>query len=246
MIDRWANAHNYWRCIHGAGPVTWDEGIAKGSEQWAARGYGGHAKCYDLRPPQGPVGENLAMGTGISPEMASAMWHDESPERGPNCGGHCTAMLWKGAPRLGCGLNDGGRSKNVVCRYGGNPLSKRTAANFGGSSAKQANVAYPDMSREPECLKKWPPGEGENHSPKTKSSGGGMGGMGGMQGGMGGMRGGMGGMRGGMGGMRGGMGGMRGGMSGMRGGMSGMRGGMSGMRGGMGGMRGGMGGMRGR
>jgi len=245
LIDRWANAHNYWRCIHNTGPVTWDPEIAKGAQEWANRGLREHAQTYKLKPPQGPTGENIANGAGVGPEIASAMWHDEVPENGPRCGGHCTAMLWKSANRLGCGLNtEGGGRNNVVCRYGGGqPLNLTLAANFGGLSAAQANVKFPDMSREPECLKKWPPGEGEKHSPKLKSDG--MGG-GGMRGGEGGMHGGMGGMRGGRGGMRGDMSGMRGGMGGMRGGRGGMRDGMGGMRGGMGGMRGGMGGMRGR
>merc|ERR1719197_1653663 len=114
----------------------------------------------------GPCGENIAGGTNMCPEMAANMWHDESPENGPNCGGHCTAMLWKVATKLGCGLQKDNSSPMAVCRYGGGTL--QTAANFGGSSAKQANVGYPDSSKEDECLKKWPFGAGQKPGGKPQ------------------------------------------------------------------------------
>merc|ERR1719316_1924131 len=173
LTERWLNAHNYWRCIHNTGPMVWDPEIAKGAQGWVDAGHTGHADCYNLPNPQGPVGENIAGGTGLGPEMASAMWHDENPERGPRCGGHCTAMLWKSAPKLGCGWKKGGMMNRAVCRYGGGtPLSKRLAANFGGSRGNQANVKFPDNSRKDLCLKKWPPAEGEEHSKKMKPMGG--------------------------------------------------------------------------
>merc|ERR1719321_132351 len=57
----------------------------------------------------------------------------------------------------------------VVCRYGGgSPLNLRLAANFGGSSAKRENVAFPDNSRADECNKKWPPAKGHTHSPDSR------------------------------------------------------------------------------
>jgi len=208
--ERWVTAHNYYRCLHGAPPIKWDEAFARGAQNWANRGQMSHAQCYKIPPPEGPAGENLASGSGsMSPERASHMWWDESPGSAPNCGGHCTAMLWKAASKLGCGIAPGAMGTLLVCRYGGgNPLP-----NMAGR--KRDQVGRLDNSKKASCKKKWPM--------KEDAGGGGGGGGGGMRGGGGGMRGGMGGMRGGMGGMRGGMGGMRGGMGGMRGGM--MRGG---------------------
>merc|ERR1712183_1076831 len=104
------------------------------------------------------------MGT---PEMACAMWHDENPERGPKCGGHCTAMLWQTpgiTTKLGCGFvtPTDGSMKRAVCRYGaGSPLKKRLAANFG---SKDGKVAFPDNARAADCKKKWPPAAGRDHT----------------------------------------------------------------------------------
>merc|ERR1719395_312805 len=80
------------------------------------------------------------------------MWHDENPERGPRCGGHCTAMLWKSATKLGCGM---GPRNLVVCRYGGKSLRDGTP-NFGGRASYEANVGFPDDSKKDACKKKFP------------------------------------------------------------------------------------------
>jgi uncharacterized protein YkwD len=164
--DRFLNCHNYWRCIHDSPPIKWDKDVAQGSQEWANRGQMSHSDCYHIPPPQGPTGENLASGSSMSPERACEMWHDESPENGPSCGGHCTAMLWKSAYKLGCGVKGG----LVVCRYGGKSLRDGTP-NFGGRSEYTQNVGYPDNSKEAECKKKWPL--------STKGSTGGGGGRGG-------------------------------------------------------------------
>merc|ERR1719401_1234394 len=171
--DRWVNAHNYWRCLHGSNPICWDADFATGAQEWADRGQFSHADCYHIPPPQGPAGENLAGGSHMSPERACDMWHDENPERGPQCGGHCTAMLWNSATKLGCGIyNDG---EIMVCRYGGgDPLP-----NFGGSSNYAANVGFPDDSREQQCSEEWPQGEGILGDNGNGGGGGGFGGGGG-------------------------------------------------------------------
>eukprot|EP00747_Dinoflagellata_sp_TGD_P136195 gnl/TRDRNA2_/TRDRNA2_175527_c0_seq1.p1 gnl/TRDRNA2_/TRDRNA2_175527_c0~~gnl/TRDRNA2_/TRDRNA2_175527_c0_seq1.p1 ORF type:complete len:430 (+),score=108.52 gnl/TRDRNA2_/TRDRNA2_175527_c0_seq1:114-1403(+) len=171
--DRWINVHNYWRCVHGkdlgTNPMVWDDGIAVGAQKWADRGQMNHDKCYDLQPPQGPVGENLAGGSNVHIEESAYMWHDENPDKGPGAGGHTTAMLWKSAFKLGCGIGKDSRGGTfTVCRYGGgDPLDKRKAANFGGSSAKEANVGFPDDGLRGACEKKWPcGGKGCNSNPK--------------------------------------------------------------------------------
>jgi len=152
--DRWVNAHNYWRCIHNSPPLAWDVDFARGAQKWADRGQMSHAKSYKIPPPEGPCGENLAGGSSVTIEGAVDMWHDENPENGPRCGGHCTAMLWKAGVKLGCGIGKSSMGHLYVCRYGGgNPLP-----NFGGNY--EANVGFPDNSKKDECKKKWPLGAG--------------------------------------------------------------------------------------
>merc|ERR1719311_1221132 len=79
-------------------------------------------------------------------------WYDENPERGPDCGGHCTALLWKKSHALGCSRKNtwNGNRPLYVCRYA------KSAANFGD---KSEGVNMPDYKREPECHKKYPVGK---------------------------------------------------------------------------------------
>merc|ERR1719421_1229476 len=170
LPQRFVAAHNYWRCIHDAPPIKWDKDFAEGAQKWADRGQMSHAQCYKIPPPQGPAGENLAMGSSMTPEQAASKWHDESPEQGPRCGGHCTAMLWKSATKLGCGM---GPRNLVVCRYGGRSLRDGTP-NFGGRGAYEANVGFPDNSKKDACKKKFP----QSEAAAEPSGGGGSGGSG--------------------------------------------------------------------
>merc|ERR1719171_1184269 len=65
----WVNAHNYLRCLHGIPPVVWDSAMAASAQEWAdyleANSLGMKHCCqngnaYDLAPPAGPAGENIA------------------------------------------------------------------------------------------------------------------------------------------------------------------------------------------
>jgi hypothetical protein len=140
--------HNYFRCIHNTDPIGWDKDVAAGSMEWAAQGQMSHSKCYKIPAPRGPSGENLAAGQKDITAAVTA-WYDESPERGPRCGGHCTALLWHKSAALGCGRKNtwNGNRPLYVCRYA------KSAANFG---PKSDGVRMPDYSREPECYKKFP------------------------------------------------------------------------------------------
>merc|ERR1719387_838986 len=113
----------------------------------------------------------------MTPEQAANMWHDENPEKGPQCGGHCTAMLWKSAPKMGCGIGKGSMGPLMVCRYGGgSPLNKRLAPNFGGRDMYAQNVGFPDKSKEASCDKKYPRKEEDSSGSGGGGSGGGGGG----------------------------------------------------------------------
>jgi len=144
----WLKIHNYFRCIHNTGPIDWDKDVAAGAATWADRGQMSHAKCYKIPAPRGPSGENLGMGYDSIMKVVTA-WYDESPERGPSCGGHCTALLWKKSKALGCSKKNTARGGRpfYVCRYA------QSAANFG---SKREGVNMPDYSREPQCYGKFP------------------------------------------------------------------------------------------
>jgi len=140
-------AHNYFRCIHNTDPIDWNEDVAAGAAVWAERGQMSHAKCYKIPAPRGPSGENLAGGQSDIMAAITA-WYDENPEKGPRCGGHCTALLWKTSKALGCSKKNTykGNRPMYVCRYA------QSAANFGFD--KEVNM--PDYSREAECYQKYP------------------------------------------------------------------------------------------
>jgi cathepsin B len=153
----WLKVHNYFRCIHNTGPIGWDNDVAAGAAKWADRGQMSHAKCYKIPAPRGPAGENLGMGYDDIMKVVTA-WYDESPERGPRCGGHCTALLWKKSAALGCSKKNTARGNRpfYVCRYA------QSAANFGD---KSQGVNMPEYGREPQCYNKF--------KVKTRWSGGG-------------------------------------------------------------------------
>jgi hypothetical protein len=144
----WLKIHNYFRCIHNTDPIEWDNDVASGSATWAQRGQMSHAKCYKIPAPKGPSGENLAAGQRDIMAAITA-WYDESPERGPRCGGHCTALLWKKSKALGCAKKNtwNGNRPMYVCRYA------HSAANFG---SKSEGVNMPDYSREESCYSQYP------------------------------------------------------------------------------------------
>ncbi|KAK0545766.1 sterol-binding protein [Tilletia horrida] len=92
-------AHNAARAKHGAAPLTWDPKLAS----YAAA----HAKSCQFQHTNGPYGENLAAGTGLSYKGAVDMWMAEEPSYQPSAGfssssGHFTQVVWKGSKRLGC------------------------------------------------------------------------------------------------------------------------------------------------
>jgi hypothetical protein len=140
--------HNYFRCLHDTQPIEWDKDVAAGCASWAQKGQMSHAKCYKIPAPRGPSGENLAAGQKDIMAAVTA-WYDESPSRGPRCGGHCTALLWKKSKALGCSRKNtwNGNRPLYVCRYA------QSAANFG---SKSEGVNMPSYGNEPECYTKFP------------------------------------------------------------------------------------------
>jgi hypothetical protein len=102
--------------------LEWDCSVAASAQEWADRGVFEHSKSYDIPPPAGPAGENLALGHDTATAAIDG-WYGEvkdwSFEAGQATGGgetgHFTAMVWKGAKKLGCG--EFSSTKLRVCRY---------------------------------------------------------------------------------------------------------------------------------
>ncbi len=118
---------------HDAPLVVWDCDVAANAQAWADRGVFENSSSYQLSPPAGPAGENIALGQATG-TAATDDWYKEvsnwmyDPGDGTNNQGetgHFTAMIWKGVTKLGCGYYP---STNFwVCRYkAGDTLSADT------------------------------------------------------------------------------------------------------------------------
>lgn len=96
-IKEYLNAHNSFRALHNAGPLTWDNELALKAQEWANR-------CV-MEHSGGDFGENLAAGTGdYSIRDAVNAWTSESTKyksKKPTAS-HFTQVVWKGSKRLGC------------------------------------------------------------------------------------------------------------------------------------------------
>lgn len=136
------DAHNTYRCMHGANPVIWNADVAEGASRFIhdQTSLGPHDNSYELPVPYGPVGENLAMHYGsINMKEAVANWYHEvsdcvSFEDGCRMGkndkptGHFTALVWKGVKSIGCALS--ADTKLLVCRYWSGDIPTSLTANM--------------------------------------------------------------------------------------------------------------------
>ena len=51
--QRWVDAHNKYRCMHGAPDLKWSAAVAQSAQEWANRGVFSHSKSYKVAPPAG-------------------------------------------------------------------------------------------------------------------------------------------------------------------------------------------------
>eukprot|EP00448_Togula_jolla_P018707 CAMPEP_0170591110 /NCGR_PEP_ID=MMETSP0224-20130122/12228_1 /TAXON_ID=285029 /ORGANISM="Togula jolla, Strain CCCM 725" /LENGTH=347 /DNA_ID=CAMNT_0010914951 /DNA_START=61 /DNA_END=1104 /DNA_ORIENTATION=- len=154
---RWLKAHNLLRCVHGVPGVKWLAAAKQSAQEWVD-GLTSlkHSDCYNIPPPAGPSGENLAMGYG-TPEAAATAWYKEVEccnglpgcQSGTCTVGHFTAMVWKGVQKIGCATNKD--TKITACRYwSGDTLSQDTA-NMGGGYETNVLPIKKDLQ---ECIDK--------------------------------------------------------------------------------------------
>ncbi|KAJ7478391.1 PR-1 protein [Mycena latifolia] len=96
-------AHNSIRSQHGAAPLKWSNAAAAKAQQWADL-----CKFEHSGGKLGPLGENLAAGTGKDFTIAQGVksWTDEVSEYDPNNPqpSHFTQVVWKASTQLGCAV----------------------------------------------------------------------------------------------------------------------------------------------
>jgi len=150
--NAWLTAHNKYRCMHGVPNLSWSSAVAAKAQEWANRGVYEHSSPYQLAPPAGPSGENIASGYGSAAQAIDGWYNEVSACAGhfPGCEGasktvgHFTAMTWKGVKELGCGQGTANGRPFYVCHYkAGNSLSCDTP-NMQG--CYPANVFAPSRS----------------------------------------------------------------------------------------------------
>ncbi|KAI0322086.1 CAP domain-containing protein, partial [Amylostereum chailletii] len=114
-------AHNTFRALHGANPLSWSDNLASKAQEWANNCVFQHSGGS-----LGAFGENLSAGTGdfgIAP--AIKLWTDESTEYDPSNPqfSHFTQVVWKASTQVGCAVADcdgmlgSGVAKFYVCEY---------------------------------------------------------------------------------------------------------------------------------
>jgi len=156
-VEEFLLEHNKYRCMHGAGPLTWNTVMANSAATWGSTccqtGLK-HSNSYAETPSSG---ENLAAGYSTIAQAIKG-WYDEVTACGPMPGctdkatgvvGHFTAMVWKASTQLGCARNPiGWQNRPVyVCRYAASPpnfqgqyttnvfAATKTADQCGGAAA---------------------------------------------------------------------------------------------------------------
>ena len=132
------DGHNHSRCTvyptaQSMPALTWDPVLAAVAQNFADQGNFVHnanrTTDYAALGGSGYVGENIAMGTGLTPMQAVGLWVAEAPDyhldtntcTGTSCS-HYTQVVWANTTKLGCGRGMIAGSPFYVCNYspGGN------------------------------------------------------------------------------------------------------------------------------
>ncbi|KAL1624264.1 sterol-binding protein [Neofusicoccum ribis] len=132
--SQWVKLHNNYRARHmDTPPLEWDESLAQTATAHSQKCVFEHSQNNDL-------GENLAMGTGLTAQQTVEMWYNEIDQYNQYWGKndvpmdvmHFTQVVWKKTTKVGCGMADCSQGKLATCNYSpaGNMLGT-FAANVG-------------------------------------------------------------------------------------------------------------------
>ncbi|KFM27487.1 Cysteine-rich venom protein TRI1 [Auxenochlorella protothecoides] len=125
--------HNLARSEHSVGRLTWNETLARVSEEYAEKCHYGHAPKPNRSGFGKYAGENILYTRNIRvtcEHVWKAWYYNEARSYVLGTGGdtgHFTQMVWKGSKEVGCGfvkcpgyvnnLNAPGYWTYLVCRY---------------------------------------------------------------------------------------------------------------------------------
>lgn len=117
--------HNAKRAMHRTPALSWSSSLAAEAQEWADQ-------CSLSHSGFNGVGENLYWGGSATGKAAVESWYAEvtrydrnDPITSYNAGDavrskevrHFTQVVWKATTTLGCGIQQCGGRKFVVCRY---------------------------------------------------------------------------------------------------------------------------------
>uniref|UniRef100_A0A3P9J376 Im:7150988 n=1 Tax=Oryzias latipes TaxID=8090 RepID=A0A3P9J376_ORYLA len=132
------NAHNAYRALHGAPPLTYNKELCDEAQKWADTCLSTHTLAHSDTED----GENVYYKSG-SPSVrvtqdAVDAWYSEIKDynfnkSGSQSGTHFTQVVWKESKELGLGMATDGRMAFVVGQY-------RPPGNFTNPGQFEANV----------------------------------------------------------------------------------------------------------
>lgn len=133
------DAHNANRASWGAAPLLWSRTLANYAQTVSNTCQFAHSN--------GPYGENLAIGSGLTCKRSVELWMAEAKDWPPggqpgfsSATGHFSAIVWKTTTQVGCAIKACNGRQFITCSY--NP-----PGNVIGSFGKQ--VGY--KGETPEC-----------------------------------------------------------------------------------------------
>ena len=141
------DAHNKLRANWGAPPLLWSITLSNYAQSVSDT-------CV-FQHSNGPYGENLAIGPGLTCESAFNLWAAEAKNWPPggtpgfsDSTGHFSAAVWKSTTQVGCGIRSCSNGNFVTCSY--NPP---------GNVLGQFNTEVGSYGEAPPCVAP-PPGSG--------------------------------------------------------------------------------------
>ncbi|XP_076820681.1 uncharacterized protein LOC143465995 [Clavelina lepadiformis] len=133
-VEQCLNSHNYYRCLHGAQPLSYDNQLARTAQAYANRlARDGSRGITSMNPsrigyarPRG-VGENLASNRqegkkydvkeAVADWYAEGLMYDYDAQAHSYNTAHFSQVIWKDTKSVGCGIEKVGHKIYVVAHY---------------------------------------------------------------------------------------------------------------------------------